>query len=268
MAILVASLLRRDEQRDNVYGLLLTFTFFVHMIPFLFSGLMICLYAFQRRRLRLLWQVVPGVLLSLGYLFGRFITAHNADADTGMFGVVRNYSAAFWAYKVNSYLKSFGFINPGTPSGSVSLRVLGPGAFLLMQLLNGILCTVFAWYLIRGALAAYREQKQERFLWSAGMIFVFFYMIAPATTLGISDPGSRLLQTALAVLLFLCGEDQTGSRMAMRLAAGCAVTLQVAALVLFVKVVLAPVQETASIPGLPRRVIVFAHVPNHAEDYV
>ena len=55
--------------------------------------------------------------------------------------------------------------------------------------------------------------------------------------------------------------------MAMRLAAGCAVTLQVAALVLFVKVVLAPVQETASIPGLPRRVIVFAHVPNHAEDY-
>lgn|GEM_PF-1631574 len=266
-SVLIASLLLRGERRDWIFGVLLTLAFFSHMIPFTFSALLLILFALQTRRLRLLWQLVPGILLSLWYLFGRFIMEGNADGHAGMVNPVRTYSAAFWAYKVNSYLKSFGFVNAGTPHGSVSVRVLGVPVFLFLFLLNIILCGTIAWCVITAALSAFREQKKERFIWVAASIFFVLFLLAPGTMLGISDPGSRLLQTVIAIVVFQCFAVAGRYARARRVAVVCAMALQIAAVFQFNRVVFSPEMRAETVRQLPIRVTIFSHVPNHVEDF-
>lgn len=267
LTVLIAWLLLRHAGQRFLVGVLLTLAFFSHMIPFIFSSLIVSFYALQHRRLRLLYQLVPGAILSLWYVCGRMLVGHNADGSAGMVGAVRNYSAAFWAYKVNSYLKSMGFVNPGTEFGSVSMGMVGTKLFLLLFSLNLLLCAIVGWFLVKAGFEAYRAKKPERFVWGAGLVFTSLYVVAPATMLGISDPGSRLLQAALAVLLFLLPVSAGSVRKALRCAAGCAFVLQLAALFLFTRVVLSHAQPALTVHGIPRRLVIFAHVPNHAEDY-
>jgi hypothetical protein len=266
--ILISSLLLREEPREWLLGVLLVITFFTHMIPFAFACLLLLLYAVQTSRFRMLWQLVPSAALSLWYLIGRFVVAHNADGHSGMINTVRTFSMAFWAYKVNSWLKSFGFINPGTGDGSVGLRLLGAPLFIFLFVINALLCAAMAWCLAATVISAYREHKKERFLLTAALVFVFFYLVAPGTTLGISDPGSRLLQTVLAVAIFLCRKSGKYDQRILRFAAGCSVLLAAAALFLFQDTVFSPQKKAASVSYLPHKIIVFAHVPEHDREYL
>ena len=237
------------------------------MIPFAFSALLLILFAVERRRLKLLWQLAPVCLLSLWYLGGRFIVERNADGQAGMISAVRTYSAAFWAYKVNSYLKSFGFINVGTAHGSVTIHLIGLPVFLTLFLLNLILCSTIAWSLVRAARSAFRERRRERFVWKAAAFFFLLFLLAPGTMLGVSDPGARLLQTMLAVVLFQCFSDAESSIRVERVAVVCAAAIQVLAVFQFDRIVFSPERPPDSFNQIPHRVIVFSHVPDHVEDY-
>ena len=271
-AILFASLLLRGQTPDWLLGLLLLLGFFSHMVPFAFMALMLLTFAATHRRPRLLWQLLPSAIASLWYLAGRFLLSANADGQAGMVSAVRQFSAAFWAFKVNSFLKSFGWINLGTRAGSATLALLGEPAFLALFLLNALLCGLLAWSMLQAARSSLRpptqpaipspaEINQARFLWLAILLALPVYLLAPAAALGISDPGSRVLEVALATGLLLCPVSR-----ALRAAAVCATLQALVALLLFLRApfLVPPVQ--ASAPHLPQAVLRFAHVPNHDKD--
>lgn len=267
-AILIASLLLRDEPREWIFGVLLVVAFFTHAIPFAFASLLVFLYALQSGRLTLLWQFVPSVALSLWYLVGRFMLEHDADGKSGVVSVVHAFSGMFLLYKVNTWLKSFGFINPAAMDGSVGVRVLGTAPFILIFLVNVSLCVAMAWVLIGTALSSCREGRKERFIWAAAIMFVLAYLIAPGATLGISDPGSRMLQTALAVVIFLSLPKGKQLRNVLRVSAAFSVLLAASSLFLFERTAFSPRQEGATVSFLPQAIVAFAHVDGHSQEYL
>jgi hypothetical protein len=264
--LLAALLLRRLE--DEILaawpiGAVLVLTFFTHMIPFTFGCLLLLGFAAQTRRWRVLWQALPTALLSTWYLVGRYLMAHNADGQAGMVSPVRDYSTAFWAYKVNSYVKSFGFVNPVSDAGSVAVTGLGRSLFLALLAANSLLCLLLGWLLLRETRRAYREKSPQRFLWTAALALVPMYLLAPGTALGVSDPGSRLLQTSLALMIVLgC---RAGGRL-LQCAAVCGCVLSIAGLLLFVRDAYEP-ESIGTDLGLPTAVAQFDHVPNHDMDH-
>jgi len=268
--IWVASLLLRMDRRretslrrESILGVLLILAFFTHMIPFAFACLLLVLYSVQERRYRLLWQIVPGAILSIWYLLGRYLLSQNADGQAGMVASVRTFSGAFWAYKVNSYLKSFGFINPGLPSGSVDITLFGRALFSVLFLVNALLCAILAGLMIQAALSAFRERAPERFVWLAVLFMLPLYMLSPGSALGVSDPGSRVLQVALAVAILMIH----GRGAALRLAAVCASILGLAGMLLFARLVFSPPVPISSGRPLPHHLVIFGHVPYNDQDY-
>lgn len=268
--ILVASLLlRMDRQseirlgQESILGLLLLAAFFTHMIPFAFACLLLVLFSVQARRYRLLWQIVPAAALSIWYLLGRYLVSQNADGQAGMVASVRTFSGAFWAYKVNSYLKSFGFVNPGLPSGSVDITLFGRVLFSILFLVNAVLCAILAWFMIRAALSAFRERAPERFVWLAVVFMLPVYALSPGSALGVSDPGSRVLEVALAVAILMI----RGRGAALRLAGVCASILGLAGMFLFARLVFSPGVPSSSGRPLPHHLVIFGHVPYNDQDY-
>lgn len=263
--VLMASLLLRraratsKQAADWPLGLLLVVCFLTHMIPFAFCGLLLLLYARQTRRWRAVWQLVPAAALSVWYVVGRFLLERDADGQAGMQATVRTYSAAFWAYKANSYIKSFGFVNPQTQDAAL----FSQSGFLLLFAINAALCLLLGWAMVQAARVAFREQANERFLWTAILLVLPLYLIAPGAALGVSDPGSRLLQTALALGVLLAA--RTG--WTLRGASACATALGLAGLILFVREGFAPTKIAPSATKLPRAVADFNHVPNDDQDY-
>ncbi len=263
--LLAASLLlrraRTDARESNwPVGVVLVLAFFTHMIPFAFAGLLVLLYTRQTRRARMLWQVAPGAALTLWYLAGRFLLAGNGDGQAGMVATVKTYSAAFWAYKVNSYVKSFGFVSPETQD----YFLFGRGLFMILLLVNLALCLAAGWALIATARRAFAERSDERFLWLGIGLLVPAYLLAPGAALGVSDPGSRLLQAALALGLVLACRKGSWT---MPVAAGGGVLLACMGVFLFVRMGFAPGHPLAAKPSLPARVVEFNHVPNDDQDY-
>ena len=267
--ILITSLLLQVDRypgtslkRESVFGLLLVLAFFTHMIPFAFACLLVILYCVQSRRYLLLYQIVPGAVLTLWYVLGRYLWSHDADGHAGMVSTVRTFSGAFWAYKVNSYLKSFGFINPGSTSGSVDIAILGRGIFVMLFLVNLLLCVILAWYLVRAARAAFEARAPERFVWVAIVLMLPLYVLLPGSALGVSDPGSRILEVALAVAILMI----RSYGIPLRVAAVCATILSVVGLFLFARLVFtADVPASAGRP-LPHHMVIFGHVPHHDQD--
>ncbi len=259
--LLMASMLLRrvygEPGGDSTLGVVLVLAFFTHMIPFALCGLLLVLYARQTGRWRVLWQVVPSAALSLWYLAGRYLQAANADGQAGMVETVRNYSAAFWAYKANSYFKSFGFVNPITALGSVALHLLGRAAFAGLVAVNFLLAGLLAWLMFGRLREVWRTRASERFLWLAMLIFLPVFLLAPGTALGVSDPGSRLLQTVLVLgMLLAC----RGGGWMLKVSAICGAVLSVAGLLLFARVQLGQPLPGSS-TGLPVAVVQFARVP-------
>ncbi len=265
--LLMASMLLRrvngERGREGTIGVVLVLAFFTHMIPFAFCGLLVVLYAWQTRRWRVVWQLVPAAALSVWYLVGRFLQAGNADGQAGMVETVRDYSAAFWIYKVNSYSKSFGFANPGSYRGSIALSMMGRGPFLALILVDLALAVLVGWLMVVRGREAFGTKAPERFLWVGMLVFVPLFLIAPGTALGVSDPGSRLLQTALALGTLLVCRGASGL---LRVASGCGAVLSVAGLLVFARIQLGATALEGS-SGLPKSVVQFAHAPFDDQDY-
>jgi hypothetical protein len=267
--LLMASLLLRsgrgERGHDGILGVLLVVAFFTHMIPFAFCCLLLLLFAAQTGRWRVLWQAVPAMLLSVWYVAGRYLVGGDADGRAGMVGSVRNYSAAFWAYKANSYAKSFGFVNPSGSGGSVAIAIFGKGVFVLLLAASAALCAVIAWRMILSALGSVHSRDEDRFLWISILLLLPLYLFAPATALGVSDPGSRLLEVALALALLLA--CRAGATLPRFVVAGCGAILSLAGVFLFAWAGFGPQERGATFTQLPHAVSEFAHVPNHDQDY-
>ncbi len=263
--LLMASLLLRrargEAERRWSVGVVLLLAFFTHMIPFALCGLMILMLARQTRRWRMLRELVPTGLLAGWYVVGRYLVAGDADGQAGMTDSVRDYSVAFWEFKVNSYFKSFGFVNPM----GVVYWFLGEKKFFVLFCLNAAMCVLAGWAMFQAARRAYRTKGDERFIWAAVGIAMFLFLLAPGTALGISDPGARLLQAGLALGLVLCGAARTK---ALTGAAVCSVGVSMAGVYLFSTLGFwheaVPHLPTAWLP----RLVEFAHVPNDDQDYL
>jgi hypothetical protein len=89
------------------------------------------------------------------------------------------------------------------------------------------------------------------------LVFVGIYLLAPGMALGVSDPGSRALQVALWMAIFLAADNIWP----VRVAALCAVALFAANVFLFFRLASAPLQEGTETSHLPSMVRHFGHVP-------
>ena len=267
--VIAAVLVRRQHEtktgRDWSIGVLLLLTFFTHMLPFAFAGLLVILYCLQLRRFQLLWQLVPSGLACLWYVGGRYLLGANPDEHAEIADAVRNYSAAFWAFKGNSYLKSLGFVNPTYSGNSALLGWLGKGGFLLLFGLNLALALAVAWCIFTALRRFFSQETQERFLWMGVVTLLPFYLLAPVSFLGISDPGSRLLQLSLVLGLLLCARRYSKS---LTFAKGCALVLMTVDLAMFPKFAYGPEKPGQDSASMPHAVVSFAHAFNHNQDYL
>ena len=89
------------------------------------------------------------------------------------------------------------------------------------------------------------------------------YLLLPGAALGVSDPGSRLLEVALAVAILMIGKQGTP----LRVAAACATLLAVAGVFLFARLAFSPEIPVSIGKPLPHHVVIFGHVPHHDQDY-
>ena len=261
LALLLVARVLRGARREWPYGALLLLSFFAHMIPFGFAAVVLLFYAVRTRRTRLLWQFVPVALATAAYGYGRFFLQHNIDEGVGMITPVRSLTEAFWEYKVNSLLKSGGLVNPGGPSSSMALFLLGRPAFSLMLLADALVCGCILWMATQQMRRTLPQQDgTEKVVWWAILLFLPFYLLLPGEALGVSDPGSRVLQMLLATALLLCG----GQGRVLRFASVPAVLLAAMGLWMFYDVGYRVVPQTLT--GLPRNALGLAHVANHVQD--
>lgn len=262
--LLVGSMLLRRVRgaAGTGWGLsaVLLLAFFTHMLAFAFCGLLVLLYAAQTKRWRVLWQLAPATALSFWYLIGRFLYAGDADGQAGMEASVKNYSAAFWAFKGNSYLKSFGFVNPD----AIDFTLLGRVGYLLLFAVNLLVGGVLLYALVKAAQKALRLRGEGRFLWLGILLVLPLWLLAPGAALGVSDPGARLLQLALALGLAMVGNEV---RLSARVVAGGALVLTFFGLFLFAGFGFSPHYQAHRAPTLPSRMLEFGHVPNNDQDY-
>ncbi len=267
--VIAAVLLRRQPkpqtERDWIVGVLLLLTFFTHMLPFAFAALLVVLYCLELRRFRLLWQLVPSGLACIWYVCGRYLLGADADGKGGIADPVRNYSAAFWAFKGNSYLKSLGFVNPTYLGRSELVAWVGRSGFMLLFGLNLALALAVAWCtfsVLRGSLL---QKTKERFLWVGVIALLPLYLLAPVSFLGISDPGSRLLQLSLVLGLLLSARFYSKS---LTIATGCALVLMTVDVAMFPCFAYGPEKPGESGAPLSHAVVSLAHAFNHNQDYL
>lgn len=271
-AMLVCALLLWRAGPVAPYAVLLVCTFFTHMIPCAFACLALIAAAVYDRRPALLRALVPTAVLTIWYLIGRFFYAHNADARARIDTKIVYLSKDFFAYKINSFLKSFGFVNPSTNADhSLSLYLLGDKLYFALFLINAILAAIFLWLIVQRCYRSIRIGALDAFLWTAVLVFGVIYLVAPGSALGVSDPGARALQVALWTAMFLAA----GSRWPVRIAAACAVILFAANFYLFNRLAMMPTYQKATSgemgvsialnvdppSKLPRAVTHFGHIP-------
>jgi len=256
-AMLLCALLFRAVESKWMYGALLTFAFFSHMIPYGFALLVLLLFSAQQGRWRLLLQAVPSGLLCVWYGIGR-LTHANADAKAGMESSVAYLTPAFAAFKVNTYLKCWGFVNPASSStDSVLLRLVGTKLFVVLFALDIVVAIGLAWLLSIAFWRSLRHNEDLRYFWIAVGIFVVVALAMPGAAAGISDPGGRMMQVALWCAVCVIGIRRRWPQLVL---GACAVTLLVANGYLFEVVALKPPRIGATTGPLPDRVRQFAHV--------
>ncbi len=267
--VIAGVLVRRQHEtktgRDWSVGVLLLLTFFTHMLPFAFAGLLVILYCLQLRRFQLLWQLVPSGLACVWYVAGRYLLGADAEGQAGMAEPVRNYSAAFWAFKGNSYLKSLGFINPTYAGKSALVAWVGKAGFVLLFGVNLAFAIAVAWCMFAALRTSFSQGTQERFLWMGVVTLLPFYLLAPVSFLGISDPGSRLLQLSLVLGLLLCARSYSKS---LTFAKGCALVLMTVDLAMFPRFAYGPEKPGRDGAPLSHAVLSLAHAFNHNQDYL
>jgi len=265
LAMVFAAMLLGSPKRIWPLGLMLVLLFFTHMIPFTFAVLLLAFHAYQVKRYRLLLSVVPSALLTFWYVWGRVFLAHNADAQTPMLSTLGQGGYAWMlAYKVNSFVKGLGFINPVDTQRPLSLALFGKPLYLLLLIATLALAALLLWAIAQSARASFHSNGPNRFLWITGGLCGVAYIFLPGTALGVSDPGSRVLQVSLAVALACL----TRPGLLLKAAAALSVLLAASGLFLFANIPFQPSMPKSEIAINPT-LAGFAHAPyNYAAFYL
>jgi hypothetical protein len=215
----MAGMLLRGSTSRWKYGAVLVLAFFTHMVPFAAALLLLVCFSLDKRRYTLLWQSLPAVGLTVYYAIGRYFFAGNVDGHGGMVSSVRYLSGPFWAFKVNTYLKSFDFVNPVVKSTGLLPLELGSGIFLLLFSLNLVIASIFFYLIVFAIKREVRTASETRFFWIAFLLMIPLVLLLPGEALGVSDPGARVLQCLLWPALWLCSGNIRALRIAAVLAA-------------------------------------------------
>jgi hypothetical protein len=254
--LLCALLLRRVESRW-LYGALLVVLFVTHMVPYGFALALFALYAWQHKQWKLMLQTVPSLLLSAWYFAGRAMYG-DADGKAGMVSSVAWGTARFAVFKVNTYLKCWGMVNPApNEQESILLRLVGEKIFALLLLADFVIALGLSVLLAMAAWKALREKTEQRFLWIAISLFFVVALLMPSEMAGLSDPGGRMMQVAVWTGMCVVVANRSWLR---RTLACCAGTLLAVNLFL-VGTVARDAKMTGAVGGsLPASARGFAHV--------
>lgn len=229
VAELLQTLRQARKPKPVVLSVLLLLLFFTHAVPFIFACMLLLFFALQTGELKLLRLLgVPAVLLIL-YGVGRM---HNGNVDATALPPVEAHNRLYLlVYKVNTYLKSFGLVNPTLSTRhSLALVVFGKLGFLVTVVVSLAVSLALLWVFCRAV--AMTQLLRYPFLSMASAIALFGYLCTGQTLLGISDPGSRILQTVLWLALFFCVARGSASR-PLRIAAAGSIILALAGAALF-----------------------------------
>lgn len=256
-AMLFGALLIEGFESGWIYGALLILLYFSHMIPFAFALCMLLLYALQSGRWKLLWQTIPSILLCLWYFAGK--AAHgNVDADAGMRSSVQYGSLSFAAFRINTCLKCWGFVNPVARFyDSVLLKLIGDKLFVVFFAINVVIAMCVVLLAAMAAKRSISRQDPIRFFWFTALLFFLVGLVMPGAAAGISDPGARMIQVSL-----WCAACVIGARGKWigRLLWGCSTALLVLNFYQIACVAERPPAEGTSRTSLPIRMIEFDHV--------
>jgi hypothetical protein len=234
---LVAMLVRRKSSpaKDWPVRALLVLLFFTHMVPFTFACMLLFFFSVQTGRNHLLRQLLLPSLLVCGYIGGRVMHG-NVDSAASPTTLPKLLSGVFWFSKVDGFVKSFGFVNPVSDDRlhSAAHAALGTPIFVLLFALNLLLCVALLTVLFRGGGRVVSDHPYA-FVWISSVLALLVFLIAPKSLLGISDPGSRILQCVLPVALFFC-RPEGWARLGFRAAGLCSIALALGGIAVFVKV--------------------------------
>jgi hypothetical protein len=257
LAMLFAALLLRGIASRWLYAVLMVVLFFCHFVPYSFALLLLVLYTVQYRKYQLLWQSVPSLLLSFGYIVGRLLHG-NADSHAGMVSSIPYLSPLFPLFKINTYLKCWGFVNPAfADHDSLLLTRFGSSIFFLLFLLNFAVALLALWLLATTAWKSITTRRPSRFLWIAASLFALTALLMPGAALGISDPGSRMMQVALWTAICLVSVQRRWMNVVLM---SCALCLLVADCAMLARFATQPPLLGSTAGPLPARVREFGHV--------
>lgn len=201
LVMLLLSMLIREKPKWWIAGLLLLI-FFTHMEACAGSLLLLGIWCAMKGEWRRLWASLSVIGVTLWYGIARFASG-NQDGRGLMESQYRYGSGAFLVYKVNTFFKTFGYVNARTMDGlSQSERILGRGLFVL--LIAASLC-IACLCLIRviGDAVTRSDDAGRRSMQIFVLALLVISLFLPHLLLGVADPGSRLLLMATSVGLFL-----------------------------------------------------------------
>ncbi len=256
LLLIMLSLLLKGQRKGWHLNALLVLLYFTHMEACACGMLLQLCFTVQRRSIKHLFPLFPAVALTGWYATARF-RAGPSDSPIGMAGQYRYGSFAYVLFKLQSYVKTLGYVNVVSSNGNSFTYVL-LGRYIMVSLAT--LSFIIGIALVFGAFKAvrldWRLKPQLRYVWVLIGSLLLIGTLAPQSILGTSDPGSRLTLIAACLSMFLIVE--TAPRF-LGIAAFCSLTLCICNLWQFERVAETPevVVRSSALPGLLQR---YAHV--------
>jgi len=201
LVLLLVAMLLQDAPAWSVSAMLVLL-FFTHMEDCAGGLLVLIMWLVLLREWRKLWTAVPVAGLIAWYSIARFV---GGDADVrGLPGAGYRYgSVGFVVYKVNTFVKVFGFVNVvDRGMASISERLEGRVAFLVLVAASLAMAAIFLIKIVRAALAK-QTQHSTRVIALSTLTLLAISALLPQIWLGVADPGSRLVLMAAATGLLI-----------------------------------------------------------------
>jgi hypothetical protein len=186
------------------------------------------------------------------------LTHGDADGKAGMVSSVAYGTTRFVLFKVNTYLKCWGMVNPApNEQESILLKLVGDKVFAALWLANIAVAVAVLVLLFMAARRAIRYRTEQRFLWIVIVVFFAVALVMPSELAGLSDPGGRMMQVSVWTGMCVVVAGRVWLR---RTLACCAGALLAVNLFLLSVVASSPDMRGAVGGPLPASVRGFAHV--------
>lgn len=203
LMLLFCYYLFKENARPWAIGTLLIFVFLSHAICFAVCGIALLVHALANKNYRLLQTVLPSGFLVAWYIYGRFVSIGDPESLVLSDVPVPYFSRAFGVYKMNTFFKSLGYVNPRLGTASVASSLFGSDVMYILILAVGVLGFALIYLMIHSLRVSLKERAPERLLWvTVGLVFIAA-LCCPSRALGISDPGSRFMVCGLALGVML-----------------------------------------------------------------